>query len=112
MIDSGGPGDVSLAHVTGTLDATLHGSGDLNASIEGKHVMLKMRGPGNVQLDGRAERISAELTGSGTLRARRLTVLQTDIDVRGPGSAAVNQVRDRAGERHEELVQVGRGGRR
>ena len=72
--------------------------------------MLKLRGPGNVQLDGRAERITAELTGSGTLQARRLSVRQTDINVRGPGSASVNQVREGGGR--EELVQVERGGRR
>jgi hypothetical protein len=70
--------------------------------------MLKMRGPGDVELDGRAERISTELTGSGSLQARRLSVRQTDINVRGPGSATVNQLRDGGGE----LVQVERGGRR
>lgn len=93
LIDAGGPGDVSLAKVTDTLDASLHGSGDLTASIDGKRVMLKMRGP-------------------GTLQARRLTVRQTDINVRGPGSANVNLVRDGEGGRRDELVLVERGGRR
>jgi hypothetical protein len=105
-----GPGDVTLARVTDTLDASLHGSDDLGAAIEGKRVLLKMRGPGNVRLQGHAERISAELSGSGSLQARRLSVRQTDINVCGPGSAAVNQVLEGGGR--EELVQVERGGRR
>ncbi|MDB5746985.1 MAG: hypothetical protein JWP72_1833 [Massilia sp.] len=112
MIDAGGPGDVSLAKVSDTLDASLHGSGDLSAAIDGKRVLLKMRGPGNARLEGRADRIDAELTGSGTLQARRLTVRQTDINGRGPGSASVNLVRDGEGGRRDELVLVERGGRR
>ena len=107
-IDSGGPGNVALAKVADTLDAALHGSGDLAARVEGKRVQLQMRGPGNVRLEGHADRIRAELSGSGTLQARRLSVRQSDIDVRGPGSAAVNQVRD--GE-PDDVMLVGRGRR-
>jgi autotransporter translocation and assembly factor TamB len=109
-IDNGGPGDVSLARVTDTLDAAMHGAGGLSATVEGKRVMLRMSGPGGVQLDGRAERISAQLSGSGSLQARRLTVRQSDINVRGPGNATVNQVSEGGGR--DELVQVARGGRR
>jgi hypothetical protein len=112
MIGNSGPGAVALAKVLDTLDASLNGSGDLSSAIEGKRVMLKMRGPGNVRLEGQAERIHAELHGSGTLQARGLTVRQTDIKVRGPGSATVNLVRDGAGGRHDELVLVERGGQR
>ena len=100
------------SRVSDTLAASLHGSGDLSAAIAGKRVMLKMRGPGNARLEGRADRINAELTGSGTLAARRLTVRQSDITVRGPGSATVNRVRDGTGGRRDELVLVESSGRR
>jgi hypothetical protein len=36
--------------------------------------------------------VSVQINGSGSLEGRRLNVGQTDISVRGPGSASVNVV--------------------
>jgi len=104
-----GPGNACVAGAIRQLEAEVHGSGDLAAKVEGKRVQLQMRGPGNVRLEGHADRIRAELSGSGTLQARRLSVRQSDIDVRGPGNAAVNQARD--GEQ-DNVMLVGRAGAR
>jgi hypothetical protein len=91
-VRSRGPGGVSLQNVSDTLDAELHGSGGLAASMSGKRLLLKMNGPGDVRIDGSVAQVSAQINGSGSLEGRRLNVGQTDIAVRGPGSAAVNVV--------------------
>jgi hypothetical protein len=49
-----------------------------------------MDGPGDARIDGSVDQVSAQIRGSGSLEGRRLTAGQTDIAVRGPGSAAVN----------------------
>ncbi|QNA88349.1 hypothetical protein G4G28_07240 [Massilia sp. Dwa41.01b] len=65
--------------------------------------------PRQGSLEGQVERISADLSGSGSLEARRLTVRQSDVNVRGPGSARVNPVRKESGR--AEVVAVERSGR-
>ena len=52
--------------------------------------MLRMDGPGDARIDGSVDQLSARINGSGSLAGRRLNVGQSDIQVRGPGSAAVN----------------------
>jgi hypothetical protein len=91
-VRSRGPGGVKLQNVSDTLDAELHGPGELNASMSGKRLLLKMSGPGDAHIDGSVAQVSAQISGSGSLEGRRLNVGQTDIAVRGPGSAAVNVV--------------------
>jgi hypothetical protein len=83
---------VTLQNVSDTLDAEMHGSGELAASMSGKRLLLKMNGPGDARIDGSVAQVSAQINGSGSLEGRRLSAGQTDIAVRGPGSAAVNVV--------------------
>jgi hypothetical protein len=47
--------------------------------------------------------VSAQISGSGSLEGRRLNVGQSDIAVRGPGSAAVNLI-GKAGDKGALLV--------
>jgi hypothetical protein len=90
IVRSSGPGGVKLQNVSDTLDAELHGSGGLAASMSGKRLLLKMDGPGDARIDGSVDQASVQISGSGSLEGRRLSVGQPDIMVRGPGSAAVN----------------------
>jgi hypothetical protein len=99
-----GPGDVKLQNVSDTLDAELHGSGELAASMTGKRLLLKMTGPGDARIDGSVDQISAQISGSGSLEGRRLSVGQSDIAVRGPGSAAVNLIGNGNGDKGTLLV--------
>jgi Putative auto-transporter adhesin, head GIN domain len=92
VVRSRGPGGVRLQNVADTLDAELHGSGGLAASMSGKRLLLKLDGPGDARIDGSVAQVSAQISGSGSLEGRRLSVGQTDISVRGPGSATVNVV--------------------
>jgi hypothetical protein len=60
--------------------------------MTGKRLLLKMTGPGDARIDGSVAQVSAQISGSGSLEGRRLSVSQSDIAVRGPGTAAVNLV--------------------
>jgi hypothetical protein len=110
---------VKLQNVSDTLDAEMHGSGELAASMSGKRLLLKMSGPGDARIDGSVAQVSAQISGSGSLEGRRLSVGQTDIAVRGPGSAAVNligngnggdKVKGRATVERGQLLLVDRSG--
>jgi hypothetical protein len=92
IVRSRGPGGVKLQNVSDTLDAEMHGSGELEASMSGKRLLLRMDGPGDARIDGSVAQVSAQINGSGSLEGRRLNVGQTDISVRGPGSASVNVI--------------------
>ncbi|MFC7652842.1 GIN domain-containing protein [Pseudoduganella danionis] len=94
-----------------TLDAEMSGSGDLSATAACKSVKLSIQGPGDIKLDGRTEQLTAQLNGSGNLNARQLLTQQTDIQVRGPGNAVVNQAGRTSGER-TQLVTYERRGQR
>jgi hypothetical protein len=85
-----GPGGVTLAGVTDTLDAELQGSGDLTASMTGKRLLLRLNGPGDARIDGTVAQVDAQIAGSGSLEGRGLTAARADIAVHGPGTAAVN----------------------
>jgi hypothetical protein len=90
VIKDHGPGSVSLSTVSDTLDAEMHGSGELRATMAGKRLSLQMSGPGDAHIDGSVEQVTAQLSGSGSLEARQLVAAHADIQVHGPGSAAVN----------------------
>jgi hypothetical protein len=116
-----GPGGIELAQVSDTLDAELHGSGGLKAEIDGKRLLLKITGPGAAHIEGRVDLVKARLSGSGGLDGRGLNAGRADIAVSGPGRAAVNVVgqdgerrnaRNRADERHGQLLVVDRSGSR
>jgi hypothetical protein len=74
--------------------------------MSGKRLLLKMDGPGDARIDGSVDQLSAQINGSGSLEGRRLNAAQTDIMVRGPGSATVNRkadgqlLVDRSGSHH------------
>jgi hypothetical protein len=74
--------------------------------MSGKRLLLKMNGPGDARIDGSVEQLSAQINGSGSLEGRRLNAAQTDIMVRGAGTAAVNRksdgqlLVDRSGSHH------------
>jgi hypothetical protein len=90
MVKGRGPGEIRLATVTDTLDAKLHSSGELSATMAGKRLQLQMSGPADAHIDGTVDQVNAQLSGAGSLEARRLAAAHADIQVRGPGSAAVN----------------------
>jgi hypothetical protein len=90
VVKDHGPGGVSLSTVSDTLDAELHGSGELKASMAGKRLSLHMSGPADAHIDGTVDQVTAELSGSGSLEARQLVAAHADIQVHGPGTAAVN----------------------
>jgi hypothetical protein len=49
-----------------------------------------MSGPADAHIDGTVDQVTAELSGSGSLEARQLVAAHADIQVHGPGTAAVN----------------------
>jgi hypothetical protein len=89
-VRSHGPGGVTLAGVTDTLDAELQGSGGLTASLAATRLLLRMNGPGDARIDGTVARVDAQIAGSGSLEGRGLVAAHADIAVHGPGTAAVN----------------------
>jgi len=85
-----GPGGVTLAQVSDTLDADLHGSGGIDAHLAARRLLLRMSGPGDAHIDGTVAQVDAQLSGSGSLDGRGLTATHADIVVHGPGTASVN----------------------
>ncbi|RZA31447.1 MAG: hypothetical protein EOP92_31160, partial [Lysobacteraceae bacterium] len=117
-----GPGAIELAKVSDTLDAKLHGSGGLDAQIDGKRLLLEISGPGAAQLKGKVELVKARLSGSGGLEGRGLNAGRADIAVTGPANAIVNvtgtderrnqRTRESRHDNHGQLLLVDRRGSR
>jgi hypothetical protein len=83
--------------------------------MAGKRLLLRMSGPGGATIDGTVEQVSAQLSGSGSLEGRQLQAARAEIDVRGPGSAAVNvepKADKRAARAGSQLLVVERNSRR
>ncbi|BDT58043.1 hypothetical protein MasN3_15370 [Massilia varians] len=102
-----GPGGIELARVSDTLDAELHGSGGLDADLDGKRLLLNITGPGAAHLRGKVELVKARLSGSGSLEGRGLSTARADIAVSGPAHALVNVAGQ--DERRAERGNAGRG---
>jgi len=89
-LHSSGSGETALQlDVTGVLELSQGGSGDIELSGSFGRIAAVMEGSGDLELQGSASELTAKLGGSGDLDARKLTARSVSLVSSGSGEAQV-----------------------
>ncbi len=71
-------------------NASIEGSGDIDADITAAHIKSEISGAGDVTLRGTADFYEAEVAGSGSIHAFDLKAKKGSISISGSGDGEVN----------------------
>jgi len=81
---------VESMKVTGPLDASIAGSGDIRLmGVEAERVGLRVSGSGDIVANGKAANLQVSVTGSGDVKARELAVDDAKVSIAGSGDVTV-----------------------
>lgn len=92
-----GSGDIIATNLLNLDDLNLliNGSGDISLNVSCETVVAEISGSGDIFLKGKAKELKGTVNGSGDLKSKELTVLKSELKVKGSGdidSTTTNQV--------------------
>jgi hypothetical protein len=91
-----GSGDVwgATPIMAGSLSLAIHGSGNIDATVQADTLRADIGGSGDIRLQGQTRNISISVNGSGNVRARDLVSASADVRINGSGSADITARED------------------
>jgi len=86
-----GSGEISAKEFSSqSFEATIDGSGDIDASITASKVKADIEGSGVIKLSGTTDQYAAEVAGSGTIESFDLQAKSGSISISGSGESEVH----------------------
>jgi len=71
---------------SGKFEASISGSGNIDASIDASETLVNISGSGNIQLDGKTEALNVAISGSGSFKGYELAANKISARITGSGN--------------------------
>ncbi|SEL50215.1 Putative auto-transporter adhesin, head GIN domain [Roseateles sp. YR242] len=89
-INGSGEIRVEAMKTTGSVDASIAGSGDIRFNgLEAERIGLRVSGSGDIVANGKATTLTVNVAGSGDVKARELVVEDAKVSIAGSGDVSV-----------------------